>query len=39
MFPNIFRVQDTGMEVLVLYLERILKDHLTDWMLKKNPKM
>lgn len=39
MFPNIFRMQDIGMEVLVLYLERIFKDYLTDWMLEKNPKM
>lgn len=37
-FPNIFRVQDTGMKVLVLYMKRILKEHLTDWMLEKNPK-
>lgn len=38
MFPSVFRVQDTGMEVLFLYMERILKDHFTDWMLEKNPK-
>lgn len=39
MFQNIFRMQDTGMEVLILYLGRILKEHLTDCMLEKNPKI
>lgn len=38
LLPNFFKMQGTGMEVLFLYMERTLKDHLTDWMLEKNPK-
>lgn len=38
MLPDFFKMQGTGMEVLFLYMERTLKDHLTDWMLEKNPK-
>lgn len=30
LFPNVFKRQDTGMEVFVSYMETILKYYLTD---------